>query len=151
MICDGVFLFCVIACDWGSLRKWHIFPHDFASLQDMDDEILPFVPMTWMSSQWLGCCPRWGNIQNCRSCCTQCSNLKKGRKKHSQQNEPKKNLEAFFAQGMEILILAHMSSPIHHVTVTLYDFIFALYILFARTNRNNAIRPVYESAFNGWS
>ena len=89
---------------------------------------LDVVPMTWMLSQWLGCCPRWGNIQNCRSCCTQCSNLKiwcrllfadmfkRGKKKHP-NTFPRKNLEGIFlAQGMEILVLAFMSSPTHHVS-----------------------------------
>lgn len=177
MIYDGVFLFCVIACDWGSsclmiYGKWHIFPHDFASLQDMDDEILPFVPMTWMLSQWLGCCPKdldvvpGGAIS--RTVAVAALNVptskfdadllfadifKRGKKKHP-NTFPRKNLEGIFlVQGMEILILAYMSSPKHHVSrmylkLYLHD---AVYILYARTNRKHVICPVYESAFNVWS
>ena len=72
---------------------------------------LDVVPMTWMLSQWLGCCPRWGNIQNCRSCCTQCFNLKiwcrfafrwhvqKGEEKTSQHIPKKKPGGHFFGPG----------------------------------------------------
>ena len=165
MIYDGVFLF---MCDCLWLRRFEkvtcFFPHDFASLQDMDDEILPFVPMTWMLSQWLGCRPRWGNIQNYRSCCTQCSNLKiwcrftfrwhvqKGEEKTSQHIPKKKPGGHFFGPGdgnpRISLYVISKTSCITYVKLYLND---AVYIFYARTNRRNVICPVYESAFNVWS
>ena len=133
---------------------------------------LDVVPMTWMLSQWLGCCPNdldvvpGGAIS--RTVAVAALNVstskfdadllfadmfKRGKKKHPNTFR-RKNLEGIFlVQGMEIPILAYMSSPKHHVShmylkLYLHD---AVYIIYARTNRKHVICPVYESAFNVWS
>lgn len=130
--------------------------------------MMKFYPL----SQWLGCCPNdldvvpGGAIS--RTVAVAALNVptskfdadllfadmfKRGKKKHP-NTFPRKNLEGIFlVQGMEILVLAYMSSPKHHVSrmylkLYLHD---AVYILYARTNRRNVICPVYESAFNVWS